>query len=115
MTRGPLLQFGLVRNHAGVGPRGCDEIAVPDELADPRPWHPTQGEQRDTSVTKIVRRERPHAGCRAGSRERGAKAIRAEPLKHARTGKRSGTARQGRVDGSRDQRLWMARTSQGLR
>ena len=53
-----------------------------DKLADPRPRHPAQVQQRDAAVAQVVRRERRHAGGGAGAGDRGRKPVGAEALEH---------------------------------
>jgi hypothetical protein len=63
-----------------VGAGRRHEVIVADELADPRPRHPAQVEQGDTTVAKVVRTERRDASGRAGTRESGAETIAAEAM-----------------------------------
>src|SRR5512133_2978947 len=51
-----------------------------DLLANPRPRHPAQVEQRDAPVAQIVRRERRHAGGGAGPCDCRAEAVAAEAV-----------------------------------
>ena len=52
--------------------RGYAQRALPDVLADPRPGHAGQVQERDAAMAQVVRAERRHAGCRAGAGEGGA-------------------------------------------
>jgi hypothetical protein len=45
---------------------GSHQVVVADELADLRPWHAAEMQERDATVAEVVRRERWHPGCGAG-------------------------------------------------
>ena len=51
------------------------EVALPDELSDPHPWHPAQMQQRDAAVAEVVRRPERDRGRPARLRYRGAERV----------------------------------------
>ena len=51
-----VVEFRLVAQDVRVGVGGHGQVALPDELGDPRPRHAPQVEQRDPTMTQIVRR-----------------------------------------------------------
>ncbi|HEX6491277.1 MAG TPA: hypothetical protein VF002_07870, partial [Gaiellaceae bacterium] len=53
---------------------------MPDEFADPSPWHTSEVQERHPSVSEIVRRERWDAGGGAGSHQCRAEAVGSEAL-----------------------------------
>jgi hypothetical protein len=73
-----------------------------DELADPRPGHPAEVEQRDAPMPEVVRAERWHAGRGAGALNRGAEAVAAEALEDRPLGDAI-FARHQRRDGPEEQ------------
>lgn len=48
------VDLGLVSKHVGVGVSGDGEVTLPDLLADPRPGHAAEVQQRDTAMPQVV-------------------------------------------------------------
>jgi hypothetical protein len=46
----PVVDLGLVEHHVAVGVSGDGEVALPHQLADPRPGDAAQVQQRDAPV-----------------------------------------------------------------
>jgi hypothetical protein len=80
MREDQVIELRLVGDDVGVRACSRDEVVVADELADPRPGHPAEVEQRDAAVAQVVRAEHRYAGSGAGTGNRGAEAIAAEAL-----------------------------------
>lgn len=78
-----VVELGSVAEHMGVRSRRRDDIPVADCLADPRPRDALLMHERYPAVTKVVRRERRHAGRATGSSESGAEPIGSEALENA--------------------------------
>ena len=50
-----VVELTLLRDNVRVCARRRDEVVMTDELADTRPWHPAQMQERDAAVAQIVR------------------------------------------------------------
>jgi hypothetical protein len=55
VKKGGVVHFALVSDHMRICAGRRDQVVMADELADPRPRHPAQVEQRDAAVTQVVR------------------------------------------------------------
>jgi len=71
----------------GVGVRRHGEVALAHVLADPRPRHAAQVQERDSSVTEVVGRKGRHARRRACARDDRPKPIGRDALEHAPLGR----------------------------
>ena len=70
-----VVNFALLEHHVRVRVRRDGEVALPDELSDPHPWHPAQMQQRDAAVAEVVRRPERDRGRPARLRYRGAERV----------------------------------------
>lgn len=59
-----VVELALVDEHVRVRVRRGREVPLPDPLADPRPGHPAEVEQRDAPVPQVVRTQRGIAAAR---------------------------------------------------
>ena len=65
-----VVEFGLVSEDMRVGVIGHRQVALADELADPRPRCAAEVQQADPPEAQVVRRPQRDAGRPAGLRDR---------------------------------------------
>ena len=68
--QGAVVQLALVDEDVRVRLRAHEEMLLADELADPRPGHSAQVEQRDAPMPEIARAEERHSRCLTRLRNR---------------------------------------------